>query len=223
MVLLEPDMAEVIRERCSYGAPAIILNPESGVVCHARFASISDDSIGFHLLEDVRDFPKMKSYLISFSHGGNCCAFFAAILEYKRIPLTAAPYLSLKMSSRIFGVEARMAYRIPIGTDAELILRLFTQDGATLHPRPVDVSLTGILIEFGKVDDPDLPLMSMVDLEMRLADQTASLKAIVKRRDGHRYGLFFQEVVSGHGIEPPVSLRRIVDSLDRIPFQEIGS
>lgn len=222
MVLPEHDTTAVIRDCCSYGAPAIILNPESGVVCHARFASTSDDSIGFHLLEDVREFPKMKSYLISFSHGGNCWAFFAAILEYKRIPLTAAPYLTLKMSSGIFGVEARMTYRIPIETGSELILRLFSQDGTTLLPRPVDVSLTGILIEFGKVDDPDLPLSSVVGLEMQLANQTVNLKAVVKRRDGHRYGLFFQEVVTGHGIEPPASLRMIVDSLDRTSFYEIG-
>jgi hypothetical protein len=223
MVLQDPDTYAVIRDCCSYGAPAIILNPESGVVCHARFASVSDGSIGFHLLEDVREFPKMKSYLVSFSHGGNCCAFFAAILEYRRIPLTAAPYLSLKITTKIFGVEARMSYRIPIETGSVLILRLFTQDGATLHPRPVDVSLTGILIEFGKIDDPDLALSSVVGLEMQLADQTANLKAVVKRRDGHRYGLFFQEVVTGHGIEPPGSLRTIIDALDRLPLQEIGT
>jgi hypothetical protein len=96
-----------------------------------------------------------------------------------------------EITTKVIGTEARMANRVPIGKKPAPFARLSTQDGPILLPIPIDISLTGILVEFAAAEDPDLTPSEEADLELRLGDDTIHLRAELRRRDGHRYGLFF--------------------------------
>jgi len=218
--MLEPNTVELLRDCCSCGAPAIILSPEMGAVCHARFTAVSPESVTLDLSEGTNLLPEGTRCCISFSHGGSSCAYFATVLEYQHVPPPEPSHLILEITAKVIGTEARTAYRVPIGKKPAPCARLSTQDGQILLPIPIDISLTGILVEFATAEDPDLTPSEEVDLELHLGDDTVHLRAEVRRRDGHRYGLFFPETVTKCGVQAPQSLRNIVENLERAWLQK---
>jgi hypothetical protein len=220
MDTLEPGTIAILHECCSYRAPAIILNPESDLICSARFASISQNSITLHLSAEASRFLEASRFFISFSHNGNCCAFFSTVLEYQTASHLSPPSVTFQLSGKIIGLEKRMSYRVPIGNMVMPLVRLFTPIGRILLPKPIDLSLTGIMVEFDEMEDPELLPTVELKIELRLDTHVVQLKSVVKRRDGHRYGLYFPEVVSKHGVNAPESLRKIVESLERALLQE---
>jgi hypothetical protein len=220
MGTIEPGTIAILHDCCTYRAPAIILNPESDLICNARFSSISPDAITLHLLEEASHFLKASRFFISFSHNGNCCAFFATVLEYQTASHLSPPSVTFQLSSKIIGLEKRMSYRVAIGNKVVPLVRLFTPIGRILLPKPIDLSLTGIMVEFDEREDPELLPTVELNIELSLDTHVVQLKSVVKRRDGHRYGLYFPEVVSNHDVNAPDSLRKIIESLERTLLQE---
>jgi len=214
MSTTEADILPVLQSCCSCRAPAIILNSESGFVCQARFASVSQESVTFHLSKEISPFPETLSFFVSFSLKGNCCTFFATVLEYLKNPPPSPPSLTLQLPTQIIDIKALRSSRIPIGKKMVPLVRLRTADNRILLPKPVDLSQTGILVEFEEAEDPDLSPSAELGLELYLDPHTVFLKSIVKRRDGHRYGLFFPEVHTKDGIAAPQSFRKIIESLE---------
>ena len=217
-------IAAVLEECCSYRAPALILTPTLNLVFHAHFVEVSKDSITLNLVNNVVNDADLwhtaPRLFISFSHNGNCCAFFAEVLEYQDKDTVSSPALKLKVSSKLIGMESRMSYRVPIGEKFAPSVRIFTKDGRVFLPKPIDLSFTGILIEFDETEDPDFRLSEDLGLELRLNKYLVHIKAVVKRRDGHRYGLFFPEAVTRNGLNPPQALQKIFASLARVVSSE---
>jgi hypothetical protein len=126
----------------------------------------------------------------------------------------------LQLPNRIIGMERRMCYRVAIGEEVVPLVRVSTQEGPILLPKPIDISLTGMMIEFDPAEDPDLQPRAELWLELRLDDDEVLLRCIVKHRTGHRYSLVFPEVfATKHGIYAPQPLRKIVRSLEPFSLQ----
>ena len=223
MANLNPGIVTILKECCSYRVPALILNPELGLVFHSYFFEVSKDSVTLNLINNIGRWLKTPRLFISFSHNGNCCAFFAEIMEYQDKSSLYSPALKLKLSSKIIGMESRMSHRVPIEGKFTPLVRLFTKEGGVHLPKPIDLSLTGILVEFNKAEDPDFLPSDELRLELRLDEYAIQLKAVVKRRDGRRYGLFFPEIVTNHGLHSPQTLRKIVAFLESALLQERAS
>lgn len=200
--------------------PALVLAPESDLVWHAHFESVSLESVTLHLLEEVSHSFETSSLFVSFSHSDKFYAFIARVLEYQNNPPQPSSYLILQLPSQIIGMERRMSYRVAIGEKVVPLVRLSTGESRILLPKPKDLSLTGILVEFDEVEDPDLLPQAELWLELILDDDAVLLKSVIKRREGHRYSLFFPEVLTKHGVYAPPPLRKIVKSLESNLLQE---
>lgn len=220
MISLESGPISVLHECCSSMAPALILDPTSDVAWHAHFESISLESVTLRLLEMISCSFETSNLFVSFSHRGNCCTFFAKVLEYQSNSPKSFSSLSLELPHQIIIMERRMSYRVPIGKKTVPSVRLLIGESQIFHPKPKDLSLTGISVEFHETEDPDLPLQTELWLELRLDDHEALLKSTIKRRKGHRYSLFFPEVLTDQGIHAPQSLRIIVESLEHAMILE---
>ncbi len=216
---LDPKTIEIIHDCCSCKAPAVIFSPEVGAVCHARFIAVSPESVTLDLLEEINLLPKATHCCISFSHGGHSSSFFATVLECEPLPPPEPSHLVLEITTKVVDTEARAAYRIPIGKKPAPSVRLLMKDGRVLLPAPIDISLTGILVEFSADKDPNLLPSEEVDLELCLDADGLFLRAEVRRRDRHRYGLFFPGTVGTCGVQAPQSLRNIVENLERAWLQ----
>ena len=180
--------SSVLGWSCTSGLPAIVLNLEQAQVFYpVRFASMANGSITLDVLEEIGALSKGTRCCVSFAYKGNARAFFSSVLEYRDQPAPQFAQLILQAPSEIVGVTPRTAYRVPVVQGAMLSVRLLKGDEMTTAD-PIDLSLTGTLIEFRKVPDPNLPCGAQIGLELQLGIQTARLKAEVRHRDGHRYG-----------------------------------
>jgi hypothetical protein len=113
-----------------------------------------------------------------------------------------------------------MSYRIVVGENIVPLVHLYAAEKPTLTPKPKDISLTGIMIEFDPPDDPDLTPEMEVWLNLSLDGYSVRLRAVVRHREDNRYFLFFPEVVTKHGINAPQPLRNIIETLERAWFEE---
>lgn len=210
-----PETLKVLRECATLGTPGILMSPELGVVYDARPTSVSDKNIVLNvLLKEIEELPEGAWCVISFSHKGNAQAIFATVQECLKRPSSRLCQLVLQISSDIFGVQPRAAYRIPIEKKADLRVRLSIPDGRSWMVRPVNLSLSGILIEF-MGEDPNIRLSTQVRFELMLGTNIAVLNGEVKRHNRQQYAFSFSDVAYERGLLPPESLRTIVNALDR--------
>src|SRR5262249_9209244 len=87
-------------------------------------------------------------------------------------------------------------------------------------PIALDLSLTGILVEFRDPPIPQFPVGAPFGVELRLGSATVRLPAVVYRCHWQHCGLFFPSVVRDGRLEPPESFRAMVATLERLWLQK---
>ena len=117
---------------------------------------------------------------------------------------------SLKLET----TEGRMAFRVTVPRLTDLTAKL-SFNGKTWTVAPVDLSLMGILVEFGFNDVANIPIDAEVGLELRLDDKVAALKGIVRRRKDNQYGILIADSMKKGELDPPEPLTLIYKELER--------
>ncbi|MBW2560545.1 MAG: PilZ domain-containing protein [Deltaproteobacteria bacterium] len=110
--------------------------------------------------------------------------------------------------------ERRMAFRVAIPRLTDLTARVGFK-GKTWTVSPVDLSLTGVLIEFPKTEVVDMPIDSEIAIELRLDDKIAALRGIVRWRQGNQYGILLANSLRNGELKPPEALIVIYRELER--------
>lgn len=109
----------------------------------------------------------------------------------------------------------RRAFRVPIVRSSGLSVRLEV-GRRSLAATPVNISITGILVELPESETLDLPLDSEVTCTLQFRREKLQLHGIFRRRDGRHYGFAFRESLRGREAPPPAALVRMVMDLERI-------
>jgi hypothetical protein len=198
---------EVLQECASYKAPAIILNTETGIRCHVRIQSASRENVVLELMEPWMLVAPRTIFCISFRYRNESLAFASKLLEARRSPFPGT--LVIELPPTICGIEARSAFRVPVLPKSGLLINIINCEGARFIARPVNLSLTGILVNFEDLLDPELELGPGITAELTLAQYTVKLAGEVRNRNGHEYGILFREVITSKGFAPPEELREI--------------
>ena len=97
--------------------------------------------------------------------------------------------VTVEVPEKIRTDEQRAAVRIPV---PEKTLSAALMHGEKLQPiKAIDISLTGLLIEFPSDQVEDISEGHRRMIALKLAKKTVLVDAEVRRRDGPRYGLAF--------------------------------
>lgn len=211
--------ARLLRQCCRHAAPAIVISDGAGVIHEARFSEVQQDTVSINLFVDAVAARSLAFAPGSFCHvcftGGRAHSFLAPIRSFRRsAPPLNVPRLTLTVPLEILGAETRTTFRIPLLDNSGLTVK-GAIDAQTRMPRPLDISLGGMLLEFDDVEDPELPVDSSFGVELALEDLATKLTGVVRRRRDQRYGLLFREVLRCGDVRPPESLREIVKRLER--------
>ncbi len=214
------NQSDILKECCENRAPALILSLENVQTCfHAQMAALSEGTVTLQLKHLLTIVPTIgSSCWVSFTYRGDSGALFSTILEY-RPEQSPAPELVLKLGSSIVSAEARMAYRVKVAPDCPMTIRVYHDDGRAWDVKALDMSVTGMLIDFGATA-PVFPIGTLIHITLILHSFIASLTAEVRRQVGSAYGVFFQDVVDGKRLLPPPALQCIVSALERHWLQE---
>jgi len=110
--------------------------------------------------------------------------------------------------------ELRMGFRVPLSISRGLSTSL-TFGGKTCSVRPLNLSLSGILVEFSEDEVFEMPIDTQIKIRIQLQETTTVLNGVVMRRSGNQYGIFFPDSVRGEELDPPDSLQAICTKLEK--------
>jgi len=110
--------------------------------------------------------------------------------------------------------EKRLGFRVPIFLSMGLSASVTFGD-KTCSVDPLDLSLSGILVEFSKGEVYELPIDAQIKIRLQLHNTTAVIHGVVYRRSGNIYGIFFRDSSRNHDLDPPDSLKVIFGNLER--------
>ena len=110
--------------------------------------------------------------------------------------------------------ELRMGFRVPLSVSRGLSVSI-TFGGKTRSVRPLNLSLSGILVEFSEGEVYEMPIDTHIKIRVQLKETTTVLNGVVSRRSGNQYGIFFPDSVRGKELDPPDSLQAICTKLEK--------
>jgi hypothetical protein len=113
----------------------------------------------------------------------------------------------------------RRSFRVPVLAGSGLRVTITSADRRRRNGEALDISFTGLLLELTDSDDPNWPIGTPLQVELRLKNDVIHIKALVHRRPKRNYGLLFPDVVSNGNINPPEALRHIAAALERYWLQ----
>ena len=117
-------------------------------------------------------------------------------------------------SFKVDDVQQRKAFRVPLTAASDLSVRLGYRD-KSCSVKALDISFTGILIEFDGDDVYDIAIDAAVDLTLKSGDKTAKISGKIVRHDGNKYGIFFPGTIVDDEVQPPEPFQSIVLNLER--------
>ena len=117
-------------------------------------------------------------------------------------------------SFQVDDIQRRNAFRISLTASSDLSVMLEYKD-KSCSVKPLNISFTGILIEFDGDDVYDIAIGDTVYLTLKSGDKATKISGKIVRRDGNQYGIFFPDTVVDSEVEPPENLRSIVLKLER--------
>ncbi len=196
-----------LRAACASDTNASLMAAHMSLSCAGRLRSASQDGV----VVEVPNPPTSDVTLlgstaaVSFPVGTMVAGFVAEIVGVKLDPAgsllaTVALPAALQLNDR------RSAVRIPV--PRATLTATIVDDQSRYPARAVDISLTGILLEFDtRVPDP-VAVGRSVALTLALGEHTVAVEADVCRRDRNRFGLRYR---SDDG--PPKGLARVIYEL----------
>jgi hypothetical protein len=113
--------------------------------------------------------------------------------------------------------ESRSSFRVPVLERDRPLVAVSHQD-QRWEVAAVNLSVTGILVEFPSQNVPELEVGEEVSVQLKLEDEELALRAEVRRKDKNRVGLFFFEVWKGEQLDPPDELAKIVRRVEMLWF-----
>ncbi len=193
---------------------AVAVSWPHGGTLRCRFAELRDDELLLTVEAGAaEEFPALAVAAVSFHFHGRARVFLAPVLGFEE--KDGRPRLIVRTPERISGAEARLAVRVPVRDNAGLSAELRTEDGDAVPVRPVDISVSGILVEIPGAAARELRQGELLRIRLEHGPRAALVDAVVRRRDGARYGLFFPGVLDRDDGGDTRAVREIVAPLEK--------
>jgi len=202
---------------CAFRSPAVLLDRDRGGRFAARFAALGERDVVLDLEgAGPLGLTPLSVCLVSFAHRGRSWAFVTSVRRVE----ARERQVSLRRPSDGTSEDLRGAFRVPTPPRTGLAVRAHGPDGRAFEAAPVNVSMSGALLDFPDEDFPHWPRLAPVELELRLAGNRVRVAACVQRREGPRAAFFFPDAVRDGEVEPPASLAGLVRTLERTWLRE---
>lgn len=211
------EIASVLECACKDATPVVVLVRDTGEVLRGRFDGFEGSRLRLALDPGPGGaVPRPLSVCgVTFAHDEKAYVFLAPVWGLRDDGfLPGRRLLTLGLPGQVATLDVGAARRIPIGVGVTLSIEIGTYDRRSWSPEAVDLSASGILLDFGAERPPRLPVGALVELALELDGMRAALTAVVRRREGARLGLSFVDVAPGAALTPPEPLRGILAKLE---------
>jgi hypothetical protein len=212
---------EILRECAAHRSPALVVNLESKGVSNAEFRAYSEEAVILNMFFDKSDFYPVASLCsVHFVQGDFSYVFLARVLGFYTRPSPEPCQLELDAPLQIAASKGHIRHRVPVYRDSGLKVQVITESQQLIDAQALNLSLTGILIEFAEGADPHLSAGASLHVALGLGDYILSLAGEVVRTHCHQCGIFFRDPGDAGMADAPEPLRKIVRMLERRWLQE---
>jgi hypothetical protein len=211
-------IANVLECACKDQTPAVVLLRDSGEVLRGRFELLESSRVTLTLDPPCHGAaPRPLSVCcITFAHDERAYVFLAPLWRVRDDPNAVnGRLLSVGLPGQMAALDVGSARRIPVGVGVTLSIEIGTYDRRTWAPEAVDLSASGILLDFSPDKPPRLPVGALVEIALEFESIRAELTAAVRRREGARLALSFVRPVPGGAAPLPEALRQILSQLEQ--------
>ena len=202
-------------QRCDHGDPLVLVSCDGSCTCQARFLTVTDQLAVVEILSSTGEAPPKVPTLVSamFNVGTRAFVFLSQIVRVDQEEDRALAWLC--MPEDIASTEARFAFRVPAQRMPGLEIRV-SKETRSWTPSLLDMSICGVQIAFEPSEDPNLEPEDHINVDIVLEEAgSVRLAAVVRRRNGHRYGLFFPATLKEGQIVSPPTLCEIVRRVEQ--------
>jgi hypothetical protein len=211
-----PGIAQILHECALHRSPAIVLNLESKAVADAEFNTLRGKTIVLDAFSsEGASYPTGSLCSVAFLSGDCSRVFLASVLGSRERPAPEPFQLELETPTQIAACKGRIRYRVPVPKDSGLQVHVAAEGRTLPEARALNLSPTGILIEFAQAGDPHLPVGAALQVMLELGGARLELAGEVVRAHGQDYGISFRDVGAAESSDPPEQLRKMVRILER--------
>jgi hypothetical protein len=212
------EMASVLECACKDHTRAVVLVRDTGEVLRGRFERLEHARVTLALdpSSPAAQPRPLSVCCVSFAHDERAYVFLAPLWRVLVDPSQPGiRLLSVGFPGQIASLDVGSARRIPIGVGVTLSIELGSYDRRSWAPEAVDLSASGVLLEFGTEKPPSLPVGALMEIVLELEGVRAALTAAVRRVEGHRLALSFVEATPGSTAAVPEELTTILAQLEQ--------
>jgi len=179
-----------------------------------RFIELVGNTITFELDEANAQVPLLSTCMVSYFHEGKAHLFLSMVRDL-HVQENSPAQLFLRLPEQVAVSQVRWSFRVPMEGLSEFSLEVRDEQGRCYSPLCRDISFGGLKAEFSEYEDPDLQPGDLCDLTMNYLGKELLLKAEVRHRRGHVYGLYLPQTFENGQFSPPEVYRWIVNALEK--------
>jgi len=213
-----PEARAILSECCTFRAPALLIDRDSGERIEGRFGALGEDEVRLDLpagVLPVRLRP-LSVCLASFAHRGGAAVFMSRVRRIDEPhPGDGSRQIVLEHPRQVAQGDLRAAARFATPRGCGLAVQLLPGDRHPVAAQPLDMSLCGIHLELDGTDAAAFPDRARTEIELRLGERRTRVWSEVRRREGPRVALCFLDALRDGRVQPPAELARIVRELEQ--------
>lgn len=200
---LQSLVVPLLQVACNSDTPVAVMAAHMSLSCSGRLRSVSTAGVVVEIPNPPDGVLLGSTAAVTFPSNDGTKGFVSPITTVETGP-AGETLATLALPDRLRAGTRRSAVRVPVppGTLTALLVQ---GDGVRGKVRPVDISLSGILIEMDALRAQRLEVGAAVSLRVALGSFELLLSCEVRRKDGRRLGLLF--VADG---PPPKRLAKLM-------------
>ncbi|MBV1861898.1 MAG: PilZ domain-containing protein [Nannocystaceae bacterium] len=193
----------MLQVACLSKTPVAVMAAHMSLSCTGRLRSASGEGVVIELPNPPDGTLLGSTAAVTFPSGAGTKGFVSEVTAIDKAP-EGDTLATLALPDQLRAGTRRSAVRIPVPRDT-LVGAIVQGDGVRGNVVPVDISLTGILIELDALRAQRVALGTRLSLRIALESLELLVPCEVRRKDGRRLGLLF--VTDG---PPPKQMAKIM-------------
>lgn len=193
------EIASVLECACKDQKPAVVLVRDTRELLCGHFQRLERSRVTLALDPSAGAVAcrPLAVCCVTFAHDERAFVFLAPLWRVGRDPEAGdRRLLSVGLPGQMATLDVGSTRRIPLGPCPGLEVGIRAYDGREWAPEAVDLSATGILLDFGRKRPPRLPVGALLEISLALESLRVELTTVVRRREGALLGLSFVDPTS---------------------------
>jgi PilZ domain len=192
--LQDTEVVSTLKECCALNLQAAVTTVEPGNSARAHFISVGVNGVALDLDDAMPPGLRPASAcVVTYSMNGKVFLFLSRLGDCSQREASGPVRMTLDLPDNIALADLRGAVRVPVAEECGLQVQVEVSMYATDRSKVLDISKSGILLEYEPGATPDMAEGDIAKICLKLGEQVAEYTAELRHLEGGRCGFMFIE------------------------------